>query len=57
MAKFEVLKRFKGIEEGKTFEPGQEIDMTVKRAEEVQSNINEKFPGYGEVLKRVKEVE
>ena len=39
MAKYKSLIRFKGIKEERTFEPNEEIDMTVKRAEEINKAI------------------
>ena len=48
MAKFKILKRFKGIKENKVFSKGQEIELTDARAKE----ISKKLKGY---LKEVKE--
>ena len=39
MAKYKSLIRFKGIKEERIFEPNEEIDMTVKRAEEINKAI------------------
>ena len=39
MAKYKTLIRFKGIKEERTFEPNEEIEMTVKRAEEINKAI------------------
>ena len=39
MAKYKALIKFKGIKEECTFEPNEEIDMTVKRAEEINKAI------------------
>lgn len=39
MAKFKALIKFNGLKENKTFEPDEEIDMTVKRAEEINKAI------------------
>ena len=39
MAKFKALIKFNGIKEEHTFEPNEEIDMTVKRAEEINKAI------------------
>ena len=39
MAKYKSLIRFKGIKEERTFEPNEEIEMTVKRAEEINKAI------------------
>jgi len=39
LAKFKALIRFKGIKEERIFEPDEEIEMTVKRAEEINKAI------------------
>ena len=39
MAKYKSLIKFKGIKEERIFEPNEEIDMTVKRAEEINKAI------------------
>ena len=39
MAKYKSLIRFKGIKEERTFEPNEEIEMTVKRADEINKAI------------------
>ena len=39
MAKYKALIKFKGIKEERIFEPNEEIDMTVKRAEEINKAI------------------
>ena len=43
MAKFKADKTFKGTKENKLFKAGEPFDMTLKRAEEVQKNIKEKY--------------
>ena len=54
MAKYIAKIKFEGIEEKKVFEAGEEFEMTVKRAEEVQKNIDERYKGkYGTVLERI----
>ncbi|EKU50321.1 hypothetical protein [Staphylococcus massiliensis] len=54
MANFEVLKPFENKKTGKSYKQGQEIEMTVKRSQEVESNA--KDLGYNEpFLKRIKE--
>lgn len=56
MAKFRVLKRFKDKETKEVHEVSQgdeTIEMTVKRATEINRNLKE----YGEILERVEEVE
>ncbi len=53
MALFEVIKPFKGKEEKRTFDKiGEEVEMTVKRRDEIESNIEKERPGYGPVLRR-----
>ena len=39
MAKFKALIKFNGLKENKTFEPNEEIEMTVKRADEINKAI------------------
>ena len=41
MAKYKTLIKFKGIKEERVFEPNEEIEMTVKRAEEINKTIEE----------------
>ena len=41
MAKYKALIRFKGIKEERTFEPNDEVEMTVKRADEINKAIEE----------------
>lgn len=52
MAKFKALIKFKGTKEKKTFEKGEEFEMTVKRSDEVQKNIKEKY-GIDQVMERL----
>lgn len=53
MALFEVLQPFEGKKEGKKFLViGEEVEMTVARANEIQANIDKENPDYGDVLKR-----
>lgn len=52
MAKFKALIKFKGTKEKKLFEKGEEFEMTVKRSDEVQKNIKEKY-GIDEVMERL----
>lgn len=47
MAKYKVLKKFKGIKENKVYEVGQEIELTDERSKE----INKKLKGYLEEIK------
>lgn len=39
MAKFKANHKFKGKKEKREFEQGEEFEMTIKRAEEVEKNI------------------
>ena len=39
MAKYKALIKFKGIKEERIFEANEEIEMTVKRAEEINKAI------------------
>lgn len=52
MAKFKALIKFKGTKEKKVFEKDEEFEMTVKRSEEVQKNIKDKY-GVVDVLERL----
>lgn len=54
MAKYKVLKNFKGLKEKKRFKAGEEIDLTVKRADEIVQNIEDNF-GVTDVLERIEE--
>ena len=54
MAKYKANIKFEGIEEKKVFQAGEEFEMTVKRAEEVQKNIDERYKGkYGTDSERI----
>ncbi|MEB7723391.1 hypothetical protein [Mammaliicoccus fleurettii] len=57
MAKFKVLKQAYGKKEEKQFEPGEEVELTVKRVLEIETNIDKqkKFKGTGPYLKRIEE--
>lgn len=44
MAKYKVLQRFKNLETNEVYEEGQEVELTVKRADEATSNL-EKWDG------------
>ena len=39
MAKYMVKKRFKDLEKQEIYEAGQEIDITVKRADEIEGKL------------------
>ncbi|WP_191905039.1 hypothetical protein [Listeria monocytogenes] len=43
MAKFKVLKTFRDKETKEVYEEGKEIELTVKRAEEVAANLDSSF--------------
>ncbi|EJM6842191.1 hypothetical protein NOU21_002340 [Listeria monocytogenes] len=43
MAKFKILKKFKDKETKEVYEKGTEIELTVKRAEEVNENLGASF--------------
>jgi len=44
MAKYKVLQRFRNLETNELYEEGQEIELTVKRADEAIANL-EKWDG------------
>lgn len=50
MAKYKVLQKFRDIETKEVYESGQEIEMTVKRADEAIKNLA-KYNG--EFLERI----
>lgn len=43
MAKYKVLKKFKDIHTKEVYKPNTEIEMTVKRADEVEKNLDDSF--------------
>ena len=54
MAKYKANIKFQGIEEKKIFKAGEEFEMTVKRADEIQKNIDKEYDArYGIVLERI----
>lgn len=55
MAKFRVLKAFNGKTEDKHFKAGEVVDLTVKRAKEIEDKIDKSkcFKGTGPYLERV----
>ncbi|MBO3062723.1 hypothetical protein [Mammaliicoccus fleurettii] len=57
MAKFKVLKQAYGKKEEKQFEPGEEVELTVKRVQEIETNIykQKKFKGTGPYFERIEE--
>lgn len=57
MVKYVVTRKFKGLKEDRIFEVGEEFEMTIKRSDEVLSNIQKEYPEIDEVMKRVDEKE
>ena len=49
MAVYRILKPFKDIYTGETYKKDQEIDITVKRAEEAIKNLKD----HGDFLERI----
>ena len=43
MALFKSPIKFKGLEEGKVFKKGEEIEMTIKRSKEIQKNLKDNY--------------
>lgn len=43
MAKYKVLKKFRDVHTNEIYEPNTEIEMTVKRANEVEKNLDSSF--------------
>lgn len=46
MAQFKSNMTFKGIKEEKEFPQGVPFEMTVKRADEIEKNIQKDFPDF-----------
>ncbi|MCZ0717835.1 hypothetical protein [Aerococcus kribbianus] len=44
MAKFKVLNKYKDLELDRELEPEEEVEMTVKRAKEVEKKLAEQVP-------------
>jgi len=57
MVKYVATRKFKGLKEDRLFEVGEEFEMTIKRSDEVLSNIQKEYPEIDEVMKRVDEKE
>lgn len=55
MAKYKAHIDFRGLKEGKLFKAGETLEVTVKRAQEIEENIRKNFPKYEgvEILERV----
>lgn len=43
MAKYKVLKKFRDVHTREVYKPNTEIEMTVKRADEVEKNLDSSF--------------
>ena len=43
MALFKSPIKFRGLEEGKVFKKGEEIEMTIKRSKEIQKNPKDNY--------------
>ncbi|WP_179874547.1 hypothetical protein [Bacillus sp. AFS002410] len=43
MAKFKVLKTFRDVHTNEIYKVGSDIEMTVKRANEVEKNLDSSF--------------
>lgn len=52
MAKFKVLKKYKDKELNRVLSPGEKVEMTVKRSEEVNAKLKEHG---GPFLERIQE--
>lgn len=53
MAKYRALMNFRAIKEDVLYTEGQEFDMTVARATELQANVDRDFPNAGLVMERI----
>ena len=53
MAKYRALINFRAIKEDVLYTEGQEFDMTVARATELQANVDKNFPNAGQVMERI----
>ena len=43
MALFKSPIKFRGLEEGKVFHKGEEIEITIKRSKEIQKNLKDRY--------------
>ena len=43
MALFKSPIKFRGLEEGKVFKKGEEIEMTIRRSKEIQKNLKDNY--------------
>lgn len=55
MAKYRALMNFRAIKEDVRYDKGQEFEMTVARANELQANVDKNFPNTGPVMERIEE--
>lgn len=46
MAKYKANMTFNGYAENKLFQEGEEFEMTIKRANEVETTIQKTFPSF-----------
>ena len=53
MAKYRALMNFRAIKEDVRYDKGQEFEMTVARANELQANVDKNFPNAGPVMERI----
>ena len=53
MAKFRAKRDFTGYKEKRRFKKDEEFEMSVKRAKELQANVDKNFPKVGEVMERI----
>lgn len=53
MVKFRAKRNFTGYKENRRFKQGEEFEMPVKRAKELQANVDKNFPKVGEVMERI----
>lgn len=52
MAKFKVITGYKDLELDRELEPGEEVEMTVKRSKEVIQKLKDRVPE-DEILERI----
>lgn len=56
MAKYRALMNFRAIKEKVSYKEGQEFEMPVTRAKELQANVDKNFPNAGQVMERIDNV-
>lgn len=57
MAKFKAEIDFRGFKEEKDFQKNEEFEMTVKRAEEIETTILKEHPEIKKVMTRIDDKE